>query len=60
MCGANAMQESLITVTKLDDFVTGDQLLRGVRRLESRALSEINAGFNEIYAPSDLDSIAPK
>ena len=60
MRGADAMQEGLFTVAKLDDFVPQDHPLRAVRQLVNAALSEMNARFNEIYAPSGRDSIAPE
>ena len=60
MRGADAMQESLFTVAKLDDFVPEDHPLRAVRLLVNTALTEMNARFNEIYAPSGRDSIPPE
>jgi len=60
MRGADAMQESLFTVENLDDFVPEDQPLRGGRLLVNTALTEMNARFNEIYAPSGRDSNAPE
>ena len=60
MRGADAMQESLFTVSNLDDFVPADHPLRGIRLLVNEALVEMNARFNEIYAPVGRDSIAPE
>jgi transposase len=60
MRGGDAMQEGLFTVAKLEDFVPEDHPLRGVRVLVNTALTEMNARFNEIYAPSGRDSIAPE
>ena len=60
MRGADAMQESLFTVAKLDDFVPADHPLRSVRTLVNVALGEMNARFNEVYAPGGRDSIAPE
>ncbi|MGA8031682.1 MAG: IS5 family transposase [Casimicrobiaceae bacterium] len=60
MRGADAMQESLFTVAKLDDFVPEDHPLRAVRLLVNTALTQMNARFNEIYAASGRDSIAPE
>lgn len=60
MRGADAMQETLFTVAKLDDFVPADHPLRSIRPLVSTALTEMNARFNELYAPSGRDSIAPE
>ena len=60
MRGADAMQESLFTVAKLDDFVPVDHPLRAVRLLVNTALTEMNTRFNEIYAASGRGSIAPE
>ena len=48
MRGSDAMQESLFTVAKLDDFVPADHPLRTIRTLVNTALGEMNARFNEI------------
>ena len=58
--GAEAIQESLFAVAKLDDFVPEDHPLRGGRLLANTALTEMNARFDEIYAPSGRDSNAPE
>lgn len=60
MRGADALQESLFTVTKLDDFVPADHPLRAIRLLVNEALTRMNAQFDEIYAASGRDSIAPE
>jgi transposase len=60
MRGADALQESLFTVAKLDDFVPADHPLRAIRVLVNQALTGMNARFNEIYADSGRDSIAPE
>ena len=60
MRGADAMQESLFTVAKLDDFVPQDHPLRNVQGLVNAALGEMSERFNAIYAPSGRDSIAPE
>jgi len=60
MRGADAMQESLFTVAKLDDFVPQDHPLRNVQGLVNAALAQMSERFNEIYAPSGRDSIAPE
>ena len=57
---ADAMQESLFTLAKPDDVVPEDRPLRRVRLLVNTALTEMNARFNQIYAPSGWDSIAPE
>jgi transposase len=60
MRGPDAMQESLFTVAKLDDFVPVDHPLRAIRLLVNDALAAMNTRFNEIYADSGRDSIAPE
>jgi transposase len=60
MRGADALQESLFTVAKLDDFVPADHPLRAIRLLVNTALTQMNARFNEIYAMGGRDSIAPE
>ena len=60
MRGGDAMQESLFTVAKLDDFVPGDHPLRAIRVLVNDALTAMNARFNEVYAKTGRDSIAPE
>ena len=60
MRGADGMQESLFTVAKLEDFVPADHPLRPIRRLVNEALVGLNALFNEIYADTGRDSIAPE
>ena len=60
MRGPDAMQESLFTVAKLDDFVPSDHPLRAIRVLVNDALTAMNMRFNEIYADTGRDSIAPE
>ena len=60
MRGGDAMQESLFTVAKLDDFVPVDHPLRAIRVLVNDALTAMDAQFNAIYAGSGRDSIAPE
>ena len=60
MRGSDAMQESLFTVAKLDDFVPADHPLRNVRLLVNEALVKLNWLFDTIYADSGRDSIAPE
>jgi hypothetical protein len=60
MRGPDAMQESLFTVAKLDDFVPADHPLRSIRVLVNDALAAMNTRFNEIYADSGRDSIPPE
>ena len=60
MRGSDAMQESLFTVAKLDDFVPSDHPLRAIRVLVDEALTVMNARFNAIYADTGRNSIAPE
>ena len=60
MRGPDAMQESLFTVAKLEDFVPEDHPLRAIRHLVNAALTQMNPRFNGIYAPNGRDSIAPE
>jgi transposase len=60
MRGADATQESLFTVARLDDFVPSDHPLRAIRVLVNDALTGMNARFNDIYADRGRDSIAPE
>ena len=60
MRGTDAMQESLFTVTKLEDFVPVDHPLRAVRLLVNEALLRLNGLFDMIYADSGRESIAPE
>ena len=50
MRGPDAMQESLFTVAKLDDFVPADHPLRSIRVLVNDSLTAMNPRFNELYA----------
>jgi transposase len=54
------MQESLFTMSKLEDFVPVDHPLRPIRVLVNEALSRLNELFNEIYADSGRPGIAPE
>lgn len=54
------MQEALLTVSKLEDFVPADHPLRAIRLLVDQALGGLNSLFNEIYADSGRASIAPE
>lgn len=60
MRGSDVMQESLFTITKLEDFVPVDHPLRAIRLLVNEALVRLNALFDTIYADSGRDSIAPE
>jgi transposase len=60
MRGPDALQESLFTVAKLDDFVPADHPLRSIRVLVNDSLTAMNTRFNELYADTGRDSIAPE
>ena len=60
MRGTDAMQESLFTVAKLDDFVPSDHPLRAIQVLVNEALGGLNDLFNSIYADTGRESIAPE
>lgn len=60
MRGSDAMQESLFTVAKLEDFVPADHPLRPIRSLVNEALVRLNGLFNTIYADTGRASIAPE
>jgi len=60
MRGTDAMQESLFTVAKLDDFVPPDHPLRLIQVLVNEALGRLNGLFNIIYADTGRESIAPE
>ena len=60
MRGSDGMQESLFTMAKLDDFVPSDHPLRPIQTLVNEALARLNGLFNEIYAETGRESIAPE
>lgn len=60
MRGTDAMQESLFTMAKLDDFVPSDHPLRAIQVLVNQALGRLNGLFNSIYADTGRESIAPE
>jgi transposase len=60
MRGPDAMQESLFTMAKPEDFVPEDHPLRAIRHSVNAALTQMNPRFNGIYAPNGRDSIAPE
>jgi transposase len=60
MRGTDGMQESLFTMSKLEDFVPADHPLRPIRVLVNEALERLNGLFNEIYADTGRASIAPE
>jgi len=60
MRGSDGMQESLFTIAKLEDFVPADHPLRPIRDLVNEALERLNGLFNEIYADTGREGIAPE
>ncbi len=60
MRGTDGMQEALFTMSKLEDFVPADHPLRSIRLLVNEALLRLNELFNEIYADTGRESIAPE
>jgi transposase len=60
MRGTDAVQESLFTIAKLEDFVPKAQPLRPIRDLVNQALGRLNGLFNTIYADTGRESIAPE
>jgi transposase len=58
--GLDEMQESLFTMSKLEDFVPADHPLRPIRVLVNDALARLNGLFNLIYADTGRASIAPE
>lgn len=54
------MQESLFTMSKLEDFVPADHPLRPIRALVNEALEQLNGLFNKIYSDTGRASIAPE
>ena len=60
MRGSDVMQESLFTVSKLEDFVPADHPLRAIRLLVNEALARLNGLFGTIYADTGRESIAPE
>ena len=60
MRGTDAVQESLFTVAKLEDFVPKSHPLRAVRELVNETLVRLNGLFNTIYADTGRASIPPE
>ena len=60
MRGSDGMQESLFMMSKLDDFVPLDHPLRSIQVLVDEALARLNGLFNEIYADTGRESVAPE
>src|SRR6266478_6572245 len=60
MRGSDGMQEALFTMSKLEDFVPSDHPLRAIQVLVNEALGRLNGLFNEIYADTGRQSVAPE
>jgi transposase len=60
MRGGDGMQETLFTMSKLEDFVPTDHPLRAIQVLVNEALGRLNGLFNQIYADTGRASIAPE
>lgn len=60
MRGMDEMQESLFTMSKLEDFVPAGHPLRPIRVLVNDALKKLNGLFNLVYADTGRASIAPE
>lgn len=60
MRGADVMQEGLFSFKRLEGFVPPDHPLRDIRTILNAALVRLNADFNDMYAPTGRDSIAPE
>jgi len=60
MRGTDGMQEPLLTMSRLDEFVPADHPLRSIRVLVNEALGRLNGLSNEIYADTGRASIAPE
>ncbi|MGH8633547.1 MAG: IS5 family transposase [Burkholderiales bacterium] len=60
MRGPDIMQETLFTVRSLDSFVPQDHPLRPIREILNRALKDMDATFEAMYAEGGRDSIPPE
>ncbi len=60
MRGADIMQDTLFTVRSLDSFVPENHPLRPIREILNRALKDMDAAFEAMYAESGRDSIPPE
>jgi len=58
MRGSDVMQESLLAVAKLDDFMPQEHPLRAIQVLVNDAPGRLNGLFNAIYADTERESIA--
>jgi transposase len=60
MRGADVMQEGLFSFKRLEEFVPQDHPLREMRTIINAALTRLDSKFDEMYAPTGRDSIAPE
>lgn len=60
MRGADVMQEGLFSFKRLDEFVPKAHPLRDIRSIINDALRRLDAKFDEMYALTGRDSIAPE
>ena len=60
MRGADVMQEGLFSFKRLGEFVPLDHPLRGIRAILNAALARLDAKFDDMYALTGRDSIAPE
>lgn len=60
MRGTDQMQEGLFSFSTLESFVPKDHPLRAVQGLVNRSLKGLNDLFDEIYAHTGRQSIAPE
>ena len=60
MRGPDIMQDTLFTVRSLDSFVPENHPLRPIREILNRALKDMDAAFEAMYAESGRDSIPPE
>lgn len=60
MRGSDDFQEGLFSFSTLESFIPKDHPLRGIRDLVNKSLKGLNELFNEIYADTGRQSIAPE
>ncbi len=56
---ADVLQEGLFSFKRLEEFVPPEHPLRGIRTTLNQALARLDAQFDDMYAPTGRDSIAP-
>lgn len=60
MRGADVMQEGLFSFKRLEEFIPADHPLRDIRVILNAALARLHTDFNDMYAATGRDSIAPE